>query len=149
MKNIKNKVVKYSILDYIHNYYTYYKDELSEDVEVEDVNKPIICHNYLNMLNIIIMKLAANDHDEFVKKMLRFEDKHLYGLEGVKKLIDLYRHHYSCQSDEPAINCSDSSQTLSLLSPLGKCHTFLSSNYFKQVNVKKYKNCSKCIHKFR
>ena len=88
------------------------------------------------MSEFILSKLIANNHGEFINKTLQFEDKHSYGLSPVKQLIDFYGQHYRCVTDEPSINGSQLSQRLSLLSPSGKCHTFLSNNDFNQTYVK-------------
>ena len=63
----------------------------------------------------------ANDLDEFNKIIRRMDNKHSHGLNETKQLLDFYGQHYSCVTNKPSINCPISG----LLSPLGKCHTFL------------------------
>ena len=86
--------------------------------------------------------LIANDHDDFHQRMLRFEDKHSNGLNSTKQLFDFFGEHYSCTINDPynpSNDCSLFGQILSLLSPLGKCHTFLYNNDINQTHVKSIK----------
>ena len=103
------------------------------------VDKTLYCDILISMVGFIINKLMANDYQEFRYKMLRFEDKYSHGLTPVKQLFDFYGQHYRCVTNEPSIDCSQFSPKLSLLSPSGKCHTFLSNNfdqiYVKSINI--------------
>ena len=91
--------------------------------------------NYISLK--LVNLFAAHNHDHFKDKMNRFEDKHLYGLEYTLKLMNFYAEHYECNVQSmPLDKCSRFGQTLKLLSPLGKCHTYLSSTYANQTLIK-------------
>ena len=134
--NITNKHVIYSMNELI---FAYCKMYLMNLPLIIGVHEDVYFDQYISMAEFILNKLMANNHDEFNNKTLQFEDKHSYGLSPVKQLFDFYGQHYRCVTDEPSINCSQLSPTLSLLSPMGKCHTFLTNiynqSYVKSINI--------------
>ena len=131
--NITNKDVIFSMKELLDAYRTHYLEHLPMIYSTDDRK---YCNQYISMIEFILNKFIANDHGEFINKTLIFDDKHSYGLSAVKQLFDFYGQHYRCVTDEPSNNFPQLSPTLSLLSPSGKCHTFLSNNDFKQINVK-------------
>ena len=134
-KHGTNEHVKFSLFNIIETYVKYYENKYKDEEDFDD----IFCPKLLNMWHFILNNLMANDQNQFQKRMLRFEDKHTYGLNSTKQLFDFYRDHFSCITNDPSIHCSRFGQNLSLLSPLGKCHTFLYNNDINQTHVKSIK----------
>ena len=130
--NITNQHVEKSIYNLIILYISYYAGILPE---MNSVDRTTYCDQYILMVDFIINKFMSNDYDEYHRRMIQFEDKYSHGLIPVKQLFDFYGQHYRCVTNEPSIDCSQLSPTLSLLSPLGKCHTFL-SNDSNQIPIK-------------
>ena len=132
-KNITNNFVKYSIFDYIGIYMDYY-------YKVCENNIYKFCQKVLVITDFMVNILMANNLDEFKNIILRIDDKHTHGLNESKQMLDFYGQHYSCVTNNPSKDCSDLSPTSSLLSPLGKCHTFLYNNdnqlYVQSIDIK-------------
>ena len=143
-KHIINEHVEYFLFKLIDFYREYYIEVMTEhyvlkhyeEESYKDVNRSMFCDEMLIMVNFVLDNLLANNQDEFQKSWLRFEDKYTYGLNSTKQLFDFYGKHYRCVTNEPSIDCSLFSQKLSLLSPLGKCHTFFYNNDINQTHVK-------------
>ena len=123
---ITKKNILYSMNELVYAYGTHYFQYLPMVKNVFDLNN--YCQ-FVPMSEFIINKFMANNHGEFINKTLQFEDKHSYGLSSLKILFEFYALHYRCVTDEPSIKCSHLSPRLNLLSPSGKCHTFLSNNF--------------------
>ena len=130
--DITNKHVIYSINEFISVIFYHYIELFPF---YKGIDKHMYCHQIISMIELILNKFMSNNLGEFINKTLPFEDKHSYGLSPVKQLFDFYGQHYRCVTDEPSINCSQLSPKLTLLSPMGNCHTFL-TNIFNQTYVK-------------
>ena len=130
--NITNKDVIFSMKELVDEYHTHYLEHLPMLYGTDEI---ICCDRLISMTEFIFTKFIANGHGEFINRINQFEDKHSYGLSPLKQLFDFYGQHYRCVTDEPSID-SRLSPTLSLLSPSGKCHTFLSDNNINQTYVK-------------
>ena len=104
-----------TLTDYIIHYKSYY---FSDDIEIR------------KMSNELVDMFGAYNYSDFKAKMNRFENKHLYGLKPLQQLLNFYSDHYQCIVNLiPSYTCSYFGQTLKMVSPLGKCHTYLSSLY--------------------
>ena len=150
--NITSEHVKLSLISYIRFYHLYFKlvefnsyqvdkafrydDEVAFYNETNSVVCQIIKKNDYAILDFIIDKFMSKNYQEFREKTIQFVDKHSHGLNATKELIDFFGLHYSCETDKPSIDCRQLSPTSSLLSPYGKCHTFLWNNDFNQTHVK-------------
>ena len=133
VKNITNKQVKFSIFNYIAKYLNYFGYILPNSY---DDNEEIFCKKILPMLNFLVYKLMANDRDEFKRTIVRINDKYSNGLNETQQLLDFYGQHYSCATNMPSFHCSDLSPIFGLLSPHGKCHTFLYNHDKHQRHAK-------------
>ena len=79
-----------------------------------------------------------NNEEEYYQVIRRIEDKHMYGLNGTLDLLDFYVNHHNCWTlYEPNIECEDLKPTIKMLSPLGKCHTYLMGDNDNQTYVDK------------
>ena len=71
-----------------------------------------------------------NTEEEYHRVISRIEDKHKYGLNGTLDLLDFYVNHYNCWAlFEPNKKCEDLKPTIKILSPFGKCQTYLMGDY--------------------
>ena len=147
--NITNYHVKFPMIYYVFrnlHYYDYTLEEKSWQTETFDklsfhhLEMKMFCNKSIPMLQFIIDKLLSNNYSEFDNKMLQFEDKYSHGLSPLKQMFDFYGQHYSCQTNKPSIDCSQINPTKSLLSPSGKCQTFLSNrdsilSHIKNIDI--------------
>ena len=116
----QDRRVLMTLTDYLVYYYTYYNNKQKDK---------------MNYMGVELVKLfAAHNYDHFKAKMNKFENKYLYSLSPTLELLDFYSNHYRCivQSMRSDV-CSQFGQTVNLLSPLGKCHTYLSSTNANQT----------------
>ena len=143
-QNITNSNVKYSMFNYIYQYFEYYLYKLPLEHYHTNIGYEqhlnMFCNKPGSMLQFIVNNILSNNYSEFGNKMSQFEDKYSHGLSPVKQLFDFYGQHYRCVTNEPSIDCSQLSPALSLLSPSGKCHTFLwnldsNLNYIKSIDI--------------
>ena len=113
-----------TLTDYINHYLSYY------DIRTD-------FNTFSKMTDQLVDLFGAYNYSDFKAKMNRFENKHLYGLKPLQQLMNFYSDHYQCivQSILPNL-CSHFGPTLKLLSPLGKCHTYLSSTYANHTFVR-------------
>ena len=135
--NFTNDNVILSLLDYFKNYYNYYFLYNSVNYQrLYDQGNRFSCQQYSAMADFIFDNLVSNDIGEFEKEMLKINDKNIHGLNGTKKLLDFYGQHYHCVTNEPTIDCSRLGPKLGVITPLGKCHTFLSKIDTNQTYVR-------------
>ena len=115
-----------TLTDYINHYFSYYLPYRPQDFAI-----------FSKMSDQLVDLFGAYNYSDFKAKMNRFEDKHLYGLKPLQKLMNFYSDHYQCIVQSiPSHMCSHFGQTLKLLSPLGKCHTYLSSTNVNHTLVR-------------
>ena len=85
-------------------------------------------HNFQNedVFRFLSKYFDINTVEEYHQVIRRIEDKHIYGLNGTLDLLDFYVNHHNCWTlYEPNIKCQDLKPTIKMLSPFGKCHTYL------------------------
>ena len=79
-----------------------------------------------------------NIKEKYHQVISRIEDKHINGLNGTLDLLDFYVNQHNCWTlYEPNINCNALKPTIKMLSPFGKCHTYLMGNYSNELFVEK------------
>ena len=122
----QDKRILMILYDYMYYFYMYYSDEANIG------DKPKHRYMSLKLMNLF----GAQNYSIFKTKMKRFENKYLYGLLPIKDLMDFYADHYQCfVKSVSEFKCSQFGKTIEMLSPLGKCHTYLSSTYANQTLV--------------
>ena len=79
-----------------------------------------------------------NTEEEYHQVIRRIDDKHINGLNGTLDLLDFFVNHHKCWTlYEPNIKCNDLKPMTKMLSPFGKCHTYLMGNYSNELFVEK------------
>ena len=99
----------------------------------------IVNHCKYNFPNENIFKYLSkyfdiNNEEEYYQVIKTIEDKYRYGLNGTLDMLDFYVNHHNCWTlYEPNIECEDFKPTIKMLSPFGKCHTYLMGNNNNQT----------------
>ena len=82
--------------------------------------------NYKPIIDYLAKHFDVNTKLEFDDSIARIENISAFGLKATKDLLDFYANHYYCQTlYNPKINCNDIKPTVTIVSSLGKCHTYL------------------------
>ena len=89
-------------------------------------------------LQILSKYFDISTQEEYHHAIRRIEDKSRYGLNGTLDLLDFYVNHYNCWTFyEPNIKCNVLKPMIKMLSPFGKCHTYLMGNNNNETFVDK------------
>ena len=91
-----------------------------------------------NLIRYLSKYSDIKNKEEYNQVMSRIEDKHINGLNETLDLLDFYVNQHNCRTlYEPNIDCQDLKPTIKMLSPFGKCHTYLMGDYNNKTYVDK------------
>ena len=141
-----------NLTNYTHFYHLELKYTLPDNIKYlnDSYLKKLINHYYFNLMaflwevpeNIretILYYLNVNNRTEFIERQLQLNDKTANDFNGVQRQLDFFRYTITCrfgnskELKERDEECGDKFRNdLTILSPFGKCHTFLSE--FKQYS---------------
>ena len=127
-----HKLKRYKPISYENAFCLYDPDVYMEKYKFKTSNIDILnlliyhCQENSNNIRFLSEYFDINAKEEYHQVIRRIEDKHIYGLNATLDLFDLYVNHHKCSTlYEPNIKCEDIKQTIKMLSPFGKCHTYL------------------------
>ena len=105
-------------------------------IKLNRENEDILAENY----EFLSKYFNITTEKEYHQVISRIEDKHIYGLNGTLDLLDFYFKQYKFWTlYDPNILCENLKPTIKMLSPLGKCHTYLMGKNNNETFVDKIK----------
>ena len=95
-------------------------------------------NNDVEVNHFLAKYFDINNEEEYHQIIRKIEDKYKYGLNGTLDLLDFYVNHHNCWTlYEPNIECNYLKSTIKMLSPFGKCHTYLMGDNTNETYVDK------------
>ena len=91
-----------------------------------------------NNFKFLSQYFDINNEEEYHQVISKIEDKYRIGLNGTLDLLDFFVNHHNCLTlYEPNIECNNLKPTIKMLSPFGKCHTYLMGNNKNETFIDK------------